>query len=175
MALAERVAFECEAGSQSCERWSDTQWKDLLAKLLQDSNGEPCYVILDGLDECQDGGGVVALVVSLLQQCDTARVLISSRPEDELTKLLPQSGGTELRLETKNEGDIEIFARSRIESLSKKKLLRYRKDPKIQSLLQSLPRKITCAASGSLPKSSTRTFSSPFVPAQDCSSLRDLS
>ena len=175
MALAESVGFECESGAQSCERWSDAQWKDLLAKLLQDSNDEPCYVILDGLDECQDGAGIVALVVSLLQQCDSARVLISSRPEDELTELLPQSGGTELRLDTKNEGDIEIFARTKIESLSQKKLSRYRKDPKIQSLLQSLPRRIACAANGSYPESSTRTFSSPFAPAQDCSSLRDLS
>jgi hypothetical protein len=94
--------------SRSNLRSSISATKDLLVALIRAAG--TVYITIDGLDEI-DGVERSSLLKNLLQlinECDGAKVLISSRPEADITGMLKEKSTT-LRVDDRNAGSIQRF------------------------------------------------------------------
>lgn len=84
----------------------------LLKKLL---NGVgPTYIVLDGLDE-MDAIECRILLQELtnLGDCPETKILVSSRPEDDISKIL-ETKTTGIRVDQRNSGSIQSYVNQRI-------------------------------------------------------------
>lgn len=74
----------------------------------------PLRIVIDGLDEFEEfeRGLLLRQVLKVTRECDNARVLISSRPEDNIESLL-RNTSTSLHAETRNKSSIRVFFKSR--------------------------------------------------------------
>lgn len=68
------------------------------------------YIIIDGLDEMEECERQILLcrLKELSQECKDMRLLISSRPEDDISKRL-QAEATMIRVDERNSGSIQIY------------------------------------------------------------------
>lgn len=68
------------------------------------------YIILDGADEIGEAERckLVKCLVDLQKECDEVKILISSRPEADLKKLLSEVS-TSIRVDDHNAGSIQVF------------------------------------------------------------------
>lgn len=68
------------------------------------------YIILDGVDEIDEveRSKLVQCLIDLQKECDQVKILISSRPEADLKKLLSEVS-TSIRVDDHNAGSIQVF------------------------------------------------------------------
>jgi hypothetical protein len=94
---------------------------ELLEKLIHLMGGEPCYVLLDGLDECEEKerGILLTALIKLTKDCHSLRLLVASRKETDLQEQLPRVS-TEIPVDIHNGGDIKIYTSQRLEVLGKR-------------------------------------------------------
>jgi len=89
---------------------------ELLEKLIHLMGGEPCYVLLDGLDECEEKerGILLRALIKLTKDCHSFR-----RKETDLQEQLPRVS-TEIPVDIHNGGDIKIYTSQRLEVLGQR-------------------------------------------------------
>ncbi|KAH8887852.1 hypothetical protein GQ53DRAFT_872606 [Thozetella sp. PMI_491] len=89
------------------------------ASLLQGflKTAGPTYIILDGLDEIDDAERCFLLkhLDEFSKECDKLRLLISSRAEDDISKMLHQKSET-VRVNDRNHGSIQNYVDHRSEN-----------------------------------------------------------
>jgi hypothetical protein len=76
---------------------------------------EPVYVILDGVDEIKEyeRGILLQSLLEILENCESMKLLISSRAEVDISKIMGQR--TEpIRIDHKNSQDIDSYVRARV-------------------------------------------------------------
>lgn len=68
------------------------------------------YIIIDGVDEISDRERFILLkhLLDVLKGCDTAKICISSRPEDDLKRVLGDQASS-IRVDGQNSGSIRRF------------------------------------------------------------------
>lgn len=81
---------------------------ELLTALL--ALAGPVYIIIDGLDEIGEDqrGKLLKQLLHLLETCENTRLLISSRPDADITKIL-QDKSANIRVDHRNSESIQIF------------------------------------------------------------------
>lgn len=92
---------------------SDTTYvKGLLTKLLQITGFT--YVIVDGLDEIEEAERrfLLRALLEVHRDCENMKLLISSRAEDDITRLLQKEIGL-VRVDKKNVEDIRTYVQQR--------------------------------------------------------------
>ena len=91
-------------------------WGKLLEKLICGS--QLVYIILDGLDECDEmeRGRLLRTILGLWQNCSNLHVLVASRKEVDIHRVLGPKCET-LIVEEKNRTDIERFVTRKIDDL----------------------------------------------------------
>jgi hypothetical protein len=92
---------------------SDTTYvRGLLTKLLQIAGFT--YAIVDGLDEMEETERQFLLraLLEMHRDCEDMKLLISSRAEDDITRLL-RDGIEPVRVDRKNVGDIKAYVQQR--------------------------------------------------------------
>lgn len=97
----------CQSSRENL-RSNTTVAKELLRELLQCAG--PVSIVIDGLDEIDaiERRGLLKSVIEITASCDEARLLISSRIEDDISRIL-QSACSSIRVDTRNTGSIEAF------------------------------------------------------------------
>jgi len=115
-ALTAMIVSECDGKKGTTERWTDVQWKDQLQKLIETVGDEPCYILLDGLDECdkRHRSSLLNDMVALATRCPSVHVLISSRPEADIEKFLTNIG-ERVAVDENNREDILVFIKRELE------------------------------------------------------------
>lgn len=80
----------------------------LLAKLLACAG--PVYIIIDGVDEIDEieRGRLMKQLLDLSKSCEDAKILMSSRPEADITRILDEKAAT-IRVDHRNAGSIQSF------------------------------------------------------------------
>ena len=91
-------------------------WDELLETFICGS--EPVYIVLDGLDECDEieRKQLLKTILGLWQNCSNLRVLIASRKEADIRRALETNCVT-LIVEEKNRTDIKRFVTREIDNL----------------------------------------------------------
>ena len=94
-------------------------WGKLLETFICGS--EPVYIILDGLDECDETERerLLRAILGLLESCSNLHVLVASRKEVDIRQELETTCET-LVVEEKNRTDIKQFVTKAIRDLLKK-------------------------------------------------------
>ena len=94
-------------------------WGNLLEKFICSS--EPVYIILDGLDECDEieRKQLLRTILGFLQNCSNLHILIASRKEVDIRQELGIECET-LNVEEKNRTDIKRFVTREINDLWRK-------------------------------------------------------
>ena len=87
---------------------------ELLTTLL--STAGPVFIIVDGLDEIDETERVRLLyhLLELSNSCDEAKILISSRMEDDIHTIL-HDRAVEIRIDSRNAGSIQAFISRRVQ------------------------------------------------------------
>ncbi|WYZ35798.1 hypothetical protein EsH8_X_000445 [Colletotrichum jinshuiense] len=85
---------------------------DLLKMFLMTAG--PVYVIIDGLDEIEEFERQILLqrLEDVSKSCGDLRIMISSRAEDDISRVL-QPNATSIRVDEKNAGGIQTYVDSR--------------------------------------------------------------
>jgi hypothetical protein len=114
-ALTAMLVSECDKEKGATERWTDMQWKDELRKLIEMVGDEPCYILLDGLDECDERhrSSLLNDMVALATRCPCVHVLISSRPEADIEKCLTNIG-EKVVVDENNREDILVYIKEEL-------------------------------------------------------------
>ena len=90
------------------------------SKLLETSicSLEPVYIILDGLDECEEieRKGILRIILDLWQNCTNLHVLVASRKEADIRQELEGNCET-LIVEENSRSDIERFVAREIDDI----------------------------------------------------------
>ena len=94
-------------------------WDELLETFICGS--EPVYIVLDGLDECEEieRKPLLATILGLLQSCLNLHVLVASRKEVDIRQELEGKCET-LIVEEKSRSDIERFVAREIDNIWRK-------------------------------------------------------
>ena len=94
-------------------------WDKLLETFICGS--EPVYIILDGLDECEEieRKQLLRKILGLWSNCSNLHILLASRKEVDIRQALEKNCET-LIVEEKNRTDIKRFVTSEINSLWRK-------------------------------------------------------
>ena len=97
---------------------SDT-WDNLLETFICGS--EPVYIVLDGLDECDEieREQLLRTILGLCKNCSNLHVLVASRKEVDIRRALETNCET-LIVEEKNRSDIKRFVTKKINDLWQK-------------------------------------------------------
>jgi hypothetical protein len=114
-ALTAMLVSECDRKNGTTERWTYVQWKDQLQKLIEMVGDEPCYILLDGLDECDERhrSSLLNDMVALATRCPSVHVLISSRPEADIEKCLTNIG-EKVAVDENNREDILVYIKKEL-------------------------------------------------------------
>ena len=91
-------------------------WSKLLETFI--CSLEPVYIVLDGLDECEEieRKGILRVILSLWQNCSNLHVLVASRREVDIRQELEGNSET-LIVEEKSRSDIERFVAREIDDI----------------------------------------------------------
>ena len=94
-------------------------WGKLLETFICGS--EPVYIILDGLDECDEveRKQLLRVILGLWQNCSNLHILVASRKEVDIRRALETNCET-LIVEEKNRTDIKRFVTREINELWRK-------------------------------------------------------
>ena len=94
-------------------------WGKLLETFICSS--EPVYIVLDGLDECEEieRKQILRIILGLVQNCSNLHVLVASRKEVDIRQALEANCET-LTVEEKNRSDIERFVTKEIDDIWRK-------------------------------------------------------
>ena len=94
-------------------------WGKLLETFICSS--EPVYIVLDGLDECEEieRKQVMKIILGLWQNCSNLHVLVASRKEVDIRQALEGNCET-LVVEEKTRSDIERFVTKEIDDIWRK-------------------------------------------------------
>jgi hypothetical protein len=85
----------------------------LLKTLLDSPAVGPTYIILDGLDEMEVvERGILLQQLADLDSCPGTKILISSRPEDDIASIL-DAKATKIRVDKRNSGSIQSYVNQR--------------------------------------------------------------
>ncbi|KAK4244292.1 hypothetical protein C7999DRAFT_44010 [Corynascus novoguineensis] len=86
---------------------------ELLKTLLDTPAVGPTYIMLDGLDEMEAvERGILLQQLTGLDSCPGVKILISSRPEDDIANML-DGKATEIRVDKRNSGSIQSYVDQR--------------------------------------------------------------
>lgn len=101
--------------SNERELFSSTRYAGELLKSLLDAPAVgPTYIILDGLDEMETvERGILLRQLADLQSCPGVRILISSRPEDDICSMLLDAKAGKIRVDKKNLDSIQSYINQR--------------------------------------------------------------
>lgn len=74
----------------------------------------PVYIVVDGVDEIDDieRGRLLNRLLDLSKDCEETKILISSRPEEDITRIL-NSRSAIIRVDNRNAGSIQAFVTRR--------------------------------------------------------------
>ena len=91
-------------------------WDKLLETFI--CGPEPVYIILDGLDECEEveRKQLLRIILGLWNNCSNLHILVASRKEVDISRAL-ETNCEILILEDKNRTDIQRFVTSEINDL----------------------------------------------------------
>jgi len=139
-ALTAMVVSECDGKKGTTERWTDVQWKDQLQKLIETVGDEPCYILLDGLDECDERhrSSLLNDMIALATRCPSVHVLISSRPEADIEKCLTNIGG-KVAVDENNREDILVFIKKELEQRDFCTRVNDSANPTVERFIKALP------------------------------------
>lgn len=75
----------------------------------------PTFIVIDGLDEVEEfeRRTFLGYLTEIPGRCENLKLFISSRPEDDIEKLLRKSCKT-IRLDKKNSGSIQLYVEKRL-------------------------------------------------------------
>ena len=120
-------------------------WGKLLEKFICGS--QPVYIILDGLDECDEmeRGHLLRTILSLWQNCSNLHVLVASRKEVDIRRVLKPKCES-LIVEEKNRTDIERFVTKGIEDLWAE--IRHSAEPRDGEFFKTVARSIVNQCEG---------------------------
>ena len=120
-------------------------WDELLETLICGS--EQVYIVLDGLDECDEieRKQLLRTILGLWQNCSNLRVLIASRKEADIRRALETNCVT-LIVEEKNRTDIKRFVTSRINDLWRK--ISHITEPRVGEFLKMAAKNIVNQSEG---------------------------
>ena len=112
-------AVNKEHDARSSRSLLSNTWDKLLETFICGS--EPVYIILDGLDECDEieRERLLRTTLGLLENCSNLHVLIASRKAADIRRALEPNCET-LVVEEKNRADIKRFVTSKINDLWRK-------------------------------------------------------
>ncbi len=86
---------------------------ELLKTLLMSPTVGPTYIVLDGLDEMEVvERGILLQQLADLESCPEVKILISSRPEDDIASILA-ARASEIRVDKKNSDSIQSYVNQR--------------------------------------------------------------
>jgi len=87
---------------------------ELLTTLL--STAGPVFIIIDGLDEIDETerASLLYRLLELSNSCDEAKILVSSRMEDDIHAILHDKA-VEIRIDSRNAGSIQAFISRRVQ------------------------------------------------------------
>lgn len=89
---------------------------ELLKTLLDTPTVGPTYIVLDGLDEMEAvERGILLQKLTDLEGCPGVKILISSRPEDDLASIL-NAKATEIRVDKRNSDSIQSYVNQRTQN-----------------------------------------------------------
>jgi hypothetical protein len=87
---------------------------ELLKTLLGTPAVGPTYIVLDGLDEMEAvERGILLQQLTDLESCPGIKILISSRPEDDIASIL-DAKSTQIRVDKRNSDSIQSYVNQRI-------------------------------------------------------------
>ncbi|KAH8668654.1 hypothetical protein BX600DRAFT_538673 [Xylariales sp. PMI_506] len=100
------------------ELTSNTAYAANMLKTLLKCSG-PTYIVIDGLDEMEEMECRILLnhLVGLPGECKDARIVISSRAEDNISTMLEKKKAKAIRLDSKNSGSIQVYVDRRVKDL----------------------------------------------------------
>ena len=148
-ALTALVVSECDGKKGTTERWTDAQWRDQLQKLIETVCDEPCYILLDGLDECdiRHRSSLLNDMVALATRCPSVHVLISSQPEADIEKCLTNIG-EKVVVDENNREDILVFIKKELEQGDFCTRVNDSTNPTIDGFIEGLPGDIVRRSGG---------------------------
>jgi hypothetical protein len=99
----------------------------------------PTYIIIDGLDEITELDSRILLLglLNILKDVDEIKLLISSRQEDDIAKILKDNAQI-IRVDHRNAGSIQAFITSQTQSWFKNTHFDAEVESEIQGLLAPL-------------------------------------
>ena len=139
----ELQATLCQASRENFK--SNLQSAASLLKSLLDCAGVT-FLIVDGVDEIEKRQRelLLAELLKLCAECDTARILICSRPEDDIERILGTS--RKIRVDQQNSGSIQAFVnRQSSDWIAKNNVLPHEKS-EIEALLAPVASKAAGAS-----------------------------
>lgn len=135
----ERVDLVCESMGEDLKN-NLTAAKDLLRSLIVHAGS--VYLVIDGVDEISksERGRIVAELLGLAKSCDGLRVILSCRPEADLTKALD---GTTVAMQVHdhNEENIECYVEESTQQMFEDRRVLRRDQTEIQQLLAPIARR----------------------------------
>ena len=120
-------------------------WDKLLETFICGS--EPVYIILDGLDECEEIERIQLLrkILVLWNNCSNLHILVASRKEVDIRRALETNCKT-LIVEEKNRTDIKRFVTTEINNLWKK--VRHIAEPMVGEFFRTVAHNIVNQSEG---------------------------
>jgi hypothetical protein len=85
--------------------------RDTLIVLLQ--SVEVAHIVIDGLDEIEERGRVLQELLFVWQRCENVKILISSRKEEDIVRMLPVET-KRIWIGSKNIGNLQYYVSQRI-------------------------------------------------------------
>ncbi|KAL2818731.1 hypothetical protein BDW59DRAFT_165392 [Aspergillus cavernicola] len=113
---------------------------DLFKSLLNCAG--PVFLIVDGLDEIEqiERGILLKSLLDLSRECSESRILISSRPEDDIKDIL-ESSSEKIRVDGRNKESIKAFVDHELRQISKKRMFPAELQSEVTRLLEPLASK----------------------------------
>lgn len=110
---------------------------DLLASLIRYSG--LVYLVIDGIDEISEAerGRLVIELLRLTEECETLKVIFSSRPEADLMRLLGDTA-VEVNVHDQNEGNLQNYINERTQYIFRARKVYPNAQAAIKKLLEPL-------------------------------------
>lgn len=152
-ALTALLVAKCNPTKGNIGKWNEEKWKTVLQELVTIISDVPCFVVLDGLDECDEKKHRRSLLNALLElatNCPSVRLFISSRPEVDLERLLTDNS-VKIVLHDNNKADIETFVQTELERHDPWVVAKKGANKEVQKSMNELPGLIAQRSAGELP------------------------
>jgi len=122
-------------------------WDKLLETFI--CRAEPMFMVLDGLDECDQNHRkkLLEIIIKLCNDCPNLRVLVSSRKEVDIRQKL-ETNALMVAVEDRNRSDIEQFVKKEINDLWEG--IKDIAEPETEEFIKDLAGNIACQSEGSI-------------------------